>query len=679
MAATIKANPNPVNFPWPRVLGVGVSKMDTTITWDTDRDGLQGEVFVTRDGGVTEEKIAGGQGGGNRRGSVLAPIALGETLEFRLRRADNKNLLTSVTVTTQEVPGPQLLGGIDLSVWPPSQGIYRLWVSPGVDSVTISFRTRQSTNPFVEIFNTDTGKLAGLWARPEKKQSHSMDFAGFGNQPMAQNAEHTYRIVAPPAPGSPDPAIAEQKGTFRTGSRTATFFFDKITVRNDGDPNSPGEFRFSFGAGDADTGEPLGNVEFYGEASITDGHTEDVNKIVTIPTAPRLLWAQVVANEDDSSIFTFSGIATSGMKPSFTPPESSATEYEDYVHAYVTKHFDIGETLNGTLETPFEMSTGNFVIAYDVKGRRKVEASRGRWLSPGPLWIGVLGSMRVLSTDGSGSSVGPGQSAMVTGLEGLTHRVVLSPDGAVYHQVLSDYRQASRNSSWTNLGGRFLGPLTAVAAGPDRVGLFGLSPEGAVLYKTYSPGDHPDDDWRTLGGEFAGPVVAAVGAEEGIELFATSEDGAVFHRALADPQGEQHRGEWDYIGEGIVGSLTALSSSRSGLSLFALGHGGEVLHKRRPPQEEWRRAEWESLGVDSDGTLSAQWVADQSLLLVVTAEDETVRFLAWPHYPEEPPREGWQIAGTVNSLLQGQIPEGEALTVLDRAEGASDLRENGAE
>ena len=151
-----------------------------------------------------------------------------------------------------------------------------------------------------------------------------MVFEGYG-QPMAQNAEHTYRIVAYPMPGSPNPDKAEVTGTFRTGSRTATIFFDKIHVRLDGDPNSPGEFRFSFGGGDADTGEPLGNVEFFGEASITDGHTEDVNKIVTIPTAPRLLWAQVVANEDDSSIFT-GGLATSGMKPSFTPPMSSVTE-----------------------------------------------------------------------------------------------------------------------------------------------------------------------------------------------------------------------------------------------------------------------------------------------------------------------------------------------------------------
>ena len=657
MAATIKANPNPVNFPWPRVLGVGVSKMDTTITWDTDRDGLQGEVFVTRNGGVTEQKIAGGQGGGNRRGSVLASIALDETLEFRLRRADNKTLLTSVTVTTQEVPGLALLGGIDLSVWPRSQGIFGLIVSPGVDSVTMTFRTRQSTNPFVEIFNQDTGQIAGLWASLDKKQVHSMVFAGY-SQPMAQNAVHTYRIVATPMPGSPDPANDEVTGTFRTGSRTATIFFDKIHMRNDGDPDAPGEWRFTFGAGDADTRFRLGNVESYGEASITDGHTEDVNRTVTIPTAPRLLWAQVVANENDN--FLLGGLATRGMMPTFTPPESSATEYEKYVHAHVTQHFDISETLNGRSETQFEMRTGNFVVAFDVLGRLRVEASRGTWLSPAPL-LGSVGYTVVLSRDASISSVGPGQSAMMAGLEGRVHRVVLNPDGAVYYQALSDYRQAQRNDRWANLGGRFQGPLTAVATGPDRVGLFGLSPEGAVLYKSHAPDDNPDDDWRTLGGEFVGPVVAAVGADKEIELFATSEEGSVFHRALTDPQEGQPRGEWEYIGEGIGGSLTALFSPRSGLSLFALGRNGEVLHNRRPPQEEWRPAEreWETLGVASEGSLSAQWFADQSVLLVVVAEDETVRILTWPHYPDEPPREGWQIAGTVNSLLQGQIPEGE--------------------
>ncbi len=86
-----------------------------------------------------------------------------------------------------------------------------------------------------------------------------------------------------------------------------------------------------------------------------------------------------------------------------------------------------------------------------------------------------------------------------------------------------------------------------------------------------------------------------------------------------------------------------------------------------PPQEDWQPEgpEWETLGVASDGTLSAEWVGDGVVLLAVVAEDETVRILAWPRYPDEPPREGWQVVGTVNSLLQAQIPERESATVPD--------------
>ena len=50
MAATITANPNPVLFTWPRLVVAGTSKMNTTITWDTDRD-VRGRVLVYRKGG----------------------------------------------------------------------------------------------------------------------------------------------------------------------------------------------------------------------------------------------------------------------------------------------------------------------------------------------------------------------------------------------------------------------------------------------------------------------------------------------------------------------------------------------------------------------------------------------------------------------------------------------------
>ena len=49
------------------------------------------------------------------------------------------------------------------------------------------------------------------------------------------------------------------------------------------------------------------------------------------------------------------------------------------------------------------------------------------------------------------------------------------------------------------------------------------------------------------------------------------------------------------------------------------------------------------------------------------AQDETVRILAWSAYPEARPSNDWQIVGSLTSLLQGQIAEGEASPVPDRA------------
>jgi hypothetical protein len=37
---------------------------------------------------------------------------------------------------------------------------------------------------------------------------------------------------------------------------------------------------------------------------------------------------------------------------------------------------------------------------------------------------------------------------------------------------------------------------------------------------------------------------------------------------------------------------------------------------------------------------------------VIAEEDETVRILAWPDYPDVPPPEGWKVIGTLNDVLQ---------------------------
>jgi len=310
------------------------------------------------------------------------------------------------------------------------------------------------------------------------------------------------------------------------------------------------------------------------------------------------------------------------------------------------------------------MSTGNFAVAFEVNGRLMVEARKGVWLSgllfePAPQGSVQL-SMHTLSAP-------HGQRKLLIGPEGHAHKLILNPDGAVYHEALgydllasrngASRKGASRNGRWTNLGGQFEGPLTVVAGDSDRISLFGLSRDGAVLYKSHTPDVGPDHSWHTLGGDFVGPVTAVVG-EDGatIELFAMNEQGSVFYLRLADPQGEQPRGEWEFLGGEIGGSIAALYSPRSGLSVFVLDRGGEILYKRRPPnEEEWQPAgeRWDTLGVASAGSLIAEWVGDESLLVAVIAEeDETVRILAWPDYPDVPPPEGWKVIGTLNDVLQ---------------------------
>jgi hypothetical protein len=615
---------------------------------------------------------------GGFSGSKLKSIDKGHFVEFRLRKGADPDgtVLAAVTVTTDVSTLPP----VGVEVFNPAelargQGIYSLWVDPGVDSVAMSFKTRQATNPFIEVFNQHTGELADLWMRPEKITTHSMVFKGYGiGKAMAQDTRHTYRIVANALPGSVGPSKVEETGSFRTGARSATVFFDNIHMRLDGDPNSPGDFTFGFGAGDVDTQELLGDAYYGNDIAIKDGHIEVVNRAITIPSpAPPMLWVQVTSVEDD---FVFpSGLAVVGVQPTFAPPGSHVIEDTDFVAVDVTEHFDISQSLEKTI-TPFQMSTGNFAVAFWVNGRLMVEARNGVWLSgvlfkPAPQGSVKL-SVHTLSAP-------HGQSKLFIGPEGHAHKLILTPDGAVYHQalgydLLASRNGASRNGRWTNLGGQFEGPLTVVAGDSDRISLFGLSRDGAVLYKSHTPDVGPDYYWQTLGGDFVGPVTAVVGEDGAIELFAMNEQGSVFYLRLADPQGEQPRGEWEFLGGEIGGSIAALYSPRSGLSVFVLDRGGEILYKRRPPnEEEWQPAgeRWDTLGVASAGSLIAEWVGDESLLVAVIAEeDETVRILAWPDYPDVPPPEGWKVIGTLNDVLQGRIPEGEEPTVLDEAKGA---------
>jgi hypothetical protein len=643
VAAAISANPSPVAFPWPRVLGTGADTEETTITWSTGSD-TRGRVFLSVDGGP-ETLFDGDPQDGNRQGTKAATIEFGRVPEFRLKQANAANtLLASVTVTTGEAPILPL-PVLDPRLSPRGQGINDVTVRPRIDDVTISFRTRQPTNPFVEVVNTANGEVSGLWARPEKKQSHTMVFEGYA-RPMAQDTTHRYRIVASPMAGSFDPKKAEATGTVRTGSRAATFFFDEVFMRNAGDPSETGEFTFVFGGGDADTGEGLGNLERYGEASIEEGETVPLNLSVRIKPSPRRLWVEVVATEDDSYYNPFDpGIRARGLAPTFSPAGSTIKETEYYVRATVQEHFDLSDTVAGSSEMPIRLATGPFAIAFDVIGRLRVETQPGEWLSAS----GPVGRLRptVTSRTLRTYAVGPGGSALVSADDGHAHAIACDRDGAVYHRRIGDV-----DGAWTALGGRFEGILTTFGEGG--VWLFGLSPDASLFYQ-HRAKESAAREWRLLGGGFDSPLAAVAGGEA-VDLLATR-DRSVFHRALSAARNEALEGAWEPAGGGAAGSIVALRGEGAGLSLFVLGRGGEILHRHRPRDAEWEPGDSEKLGtVPPDSVLRGQWAGEGSVLLSAVAPDETVFVLAWTEYPDGPPSDGWQAAGTVESLLQGIVP-----------------------
>jgi hypothetical protein len=435
-------------------------------------------------------------------------------------------------------------------------------------------------------------------------------------------------------------------------------FFDKIHVRNDGDPAAAGEFTFTFGLGDADSHFPLGDVESYGEASITDGHTEDVSRSIAITHAPRVIWAQVVAKEDDYYYNPFDpGLGTPGMRPEFEPPGSHIKETEYWVLADLTDHFDISELLNGTSETPFEMSTPNWAIAFSVSGRIKVEAKSGEWLTTS----GLAGLYRpfVMSREGTAKTAA-GLSGLVAGEEededeSSSQRFLLDPDGVVYYAApVRDRDGRYREGHWTKLGGNFQEPPKILATAKGTFALAGLSDEGRVLYREVGT-EGRGEEWQALGGSFVTLAAAPAGGQS-VELFAVDRDGALFRRSVG---GESADVDWQPFAEGIVGTPAVVFSPASGTSVFALTREG-VLHRRRALDDSWQEApDWERLEGSSGTILSVEWVADDNLLVTVVDEDETVRILSWPRYPETAARQDWLVIGTVNSLAAGYVPERE--------------------
>ncbi|MGZ8480122.1 MAG: hypothetical protein ACXW6K_19435, partial [Candidatus Binatia bacterium] len=581
-------------------------------------------------------------------------LELGSTYRYELRRNSNDALLASVTVTTydlQETLGDRVAVGVVSDPALPAQHIINLTITPGIDLVRISFETTQPTIPQITCKATDGSTNVAFALINGLQTKHTCTFGV--NQPLPQDMEHTFTIVAAghdPFNGTPKDAFATH--TFRTGSRHATVIFDRIKVRKDSDKLSAGDIGFFFGVGDADTGVVRGYLVREEQDISDDDPAVDVNLEIQMQQAPRRVWVQVIGKDDDSTIFPAfppSGLDIMMPYPVFEGPGSTyrSGNYSEY--AKVTDIFDITD-INQLMTFPIELATGDFVLAFTVFARIRVDAF-------------VPAAMTIRSLDRRlpkpwANLYELGKTTMIWNPGGNhAHMVGLGAEGAIYHTQLTPERPTMRDEGWSRLSGPVKMPVKAIAGRDGGLRLFAFDGKGGVLFQ--KPGRAGGQAaWRKLGGHFEGPLAVAEKPDCELDVFGLGDEGVVYHISIRDAGSKRKPDDWQPIGSGVAGSLSAFALPDGSVGVFALARDGQVLHKRlRRNQWTPKGQEWQPLGkANGERLIVVRPVEEKGVGLATMAEDGALQYLAWPDYPQgEPPRR-WRDGGTIDAWLQARPP-----------------------
>ncbi len=626
MPAYISASPNPVVFSYPDI--VLHHQHDVSVGWDTGDAAVKAHVFRSLNHG--KESVLPGAAARNGS-SAVQKIDIDQTLTFILRRSSDGQELARTDVTTQK-------DALATAMTDPDYGfIQALKIDVGVDTVGIAFQTKRAAIPSVEVRRKDGGALVDDFMGGSFGQVHAVTLQGFSGLGLPQDTALDVRIVALKDIGGGRVELGsgahnpEVRGQVTTGDRTVQFHFDLIHVRNDGDPSGPGEFTFTFGVGDELSRQQLGPTRFWGEGEISSGGDRDVAQDITVGRAPRLMWATVTAWEDDSSIANPNtwGFGEPGIGPAYPLTRTDGSESDYGSLAWVGAHFNLTEAPGRQL--PFSMSTGDFSIAFDVYGAMTVTERRGTNEFKGLALGRVQGTKRKLSERARaiGARLGGGRTMTFMRPASLV-TVGLGPDGAVLLRT-TDGRTGA--ASVTDLGGGFASEVTVLACSlPHEVlHLLGLTREGGVVARTVSPDAPEQGRWLELGGHFVG-AVTAVGRGARVDVLARDAEGRVFHRLLSED------GAWSRSDAGVT-SLAACGTAAGELVVFGLGAGGRVLH-RRLDAEGWTPAEcrWDEIArvdvqIASRGTIDVRWVTEDDLAVSVSTEDGLAGALLWRAYP----------------------------------------------
>jgi hypothetical protein len=612
MLPVLSATPNPIT-----VLALGISHSGTTtINWATADAAIFGQVTYTINAGP-ELAFDGGLSENKTSGSKLTPrLAYGNDYVFYLRDAGSNKLLRQISVPIVEELGlpPSMIGALLDRV---PQAIKDVSVHPGVDTVQIGFTTARATIPAVTITDA-AGLTAGSAIGPLSPQvKFSFNLAAgsglFG--PLDQDAVFDFQVTAPAPAGSrwPDATFS---GKFRSGSRTATVFFDSFN----GDMGDDTDYvKLDFGVGDPETGLALAPEQWWGRKSwdtLYKDVTFAMNISFPVMHAPQVLEAQVYASAWDDGFL--------GLDPDYLPAYSPQFGTAGTI---VSPNGDSSTTLV-TLDlppqtTPFAIKpTPGGPVDFTVNGHLQIEASDGALLSPDVITpappIRPVQWTATLSERLSEISLGDGEGRTKLRLAGSTL-----------------YAAAPRLET---IASGLDGPIVAAVAG-GRLHIFRSGNDGQVLHRVHVPGGAAGDQWQSLGGKFVSPVAAAV-VRERVELFGLAPDGRVLHRGLDG-------GEWTVFGEGIAGSLGAFVSPEGEIGVIGVSRDGHILVRTLHSHE------WHSLGRSPGGELGASFAGD--VVVLASVEDGTVSAAAWRGFPQIDPHLHWKAIGTPASLFEANF------------------------
>jgi len=660
----ITANPTAVGFWSP------TDKGKTTITWSTGNPLVLAKVFRSVDGASATQFDGGANGAsGNTKGDPN--LSLGHTYTYDLRRTRDNAVIATVTVSTYDVQENLLGAFVQNGVWDvsiPPQEIINLTIAPGIDFVRISFQTTQPTIPSITCSATDGSSTAWFPLFGGMRTKHTCILGE--SPPLPQDTIHSYKITAAghKLNGTPEENIVT--GTFRTGSRHATIMFDKMKVRNDSDSLSNGELTLAFGGGDADTGAVMGVPLDWPYMDISDDDPPvDLNLAIPIAKAPRRLWAQVAAFDDDYGFRPGAGVPIVGESVWFDGGGSRGGSNVERDWADVTGVFDIADIIAPTT-FPIELATDDFRLAYTVFGRITVDA-----FVPAAFTMREPSRPPLFLTRESVAFSDLGKMLLVSGGGGdkHSHSVGLGADGAIYHKLVSSERRSPRHEGWTRLGEAVGAPVKAVARKDGGLSLFAFDGERGVLYQNLNEGGLAGS-WRKLGGRFDEPPAVAEGKGGKLDIFGLGADGTVYHAQLGPEDGKVRRPDWQPIGGGVAGSLSAFAIPDGSVGVFALGRDGQVLHKLRS-RGKWTPGgdEWQGLGTPGgEQLLVVRPVEEKGVGLATLAEDRMLRYLAWPDYPSGKPARRWKDGGTIDAWLAAQAPRARG------AERRASVKSNGA-